>query len=220
MAKQSSLIFISGGVRSGKSRFAERLAANIVNQTAGSLHYIAAGQSSDPEMERRIARHQEDRSKSGLNWKTWERSRDLNGLSSVFTSNDVVLLDCLTTLLNNEFFTNEDQWKGALFQDQILCSIIEGVEHIRKSCRVLIVVSNEVLNEKISNNELVFTYGRMLGRLHQRIVASANEAYLVEAGIPIRMKGAEGHERSHDSRDGIRCWEEPDCDSGLQGLCQ
>ncbi|MED3570884.1 bifunctional adenosylcobinamide kinase/adenosylcobinamide-phosphate guanylyltransferase [Cytobacillus praedii] len=220
MAKQSSLIFISGGVRSGKSRFAERLAASIANQTAGNLHYIAAGQSSDPEMERRIVRHQKDRSKSGLNWKTWEQPRDLKRLSSVFTSNDVVLLDCLTTLLNNEFFSSEDLWKESFFQEQIMCSIIEGVEQIAKSCRALIIVSNEVLNERIGNNELVFIYGRMLGRLHQHIVTSAKEAYLVEAGIPVRMKGVDGHEGSHDSRNGIGCWEKPDSDSDLQGFCQ
>ncbi|USK55463.1 bifunctional adenosylcobinamide kinase/adenosylcobinamide-phosphate guanylyltransferase [Cytobacillus solani] len=203
MAKQSSLIFISGGVRSGKSSFAERLAANIVNQTAGNLHYIAAGQSSDPEMEMRIARHQKDRTKSGLNWKTWEQPRDLKRLSRVFTSNDVVLLDCLTTLLNNEFFTKEDLWKESFFQEQIMCSIIEGVGEIAKSCRALIIVSNEVLNEMINNNELVFTYGRMLGSLHQQIVTIAKEAYLVEAGIPVRMKGVDGHEGSHDSRNCI-----------------
>jgi adenosylcobinamide kinase/adenosylcobinamide-phosphate guanylyltransferase len=220
MAKQSSLIFISGGVRSGKSSFAERLAAAIANQTAGSLHYIAAGQSSDPEMERRIARHQKDRSKSGLNWKTWEQPRDLKQLSSVFTANDVVLLDCLTTLLNNEFFTREDLWKESFFQEQIMCSIIEGVEQIAKSCQALVIVSNEVLNERIGNNELVFTYGRMLGRLHQHIVTSAKEAYFVEAGIPVRMKGVDGHEGSHDSRNSIGCWEKPDSNSGLQGFCQ
>lgn len=215
MAEQSSLIFISGGVRSGKSSFAERLAAKIANQTGGRLHYIAAGQSSDSEMKERIARHQKDRSESGLDWKTWEQPRELQRISETFTPNDIVLLDCLTTLLNNEFFTVDDQWKEAFFQEQILCSIIEGIEQIAQKSLVLIVVSNEILNEPISSNELVFIYGRLLGRLHQHMAAIANQAYLVEAGIPIRMKGVDGHEWSHDSRDGIRCWEKLDCDSSL-----
>jgi adenosylcobinamide kinase / adenosylcobinamide-phosphate guanylyltransferase len=189
VADQSSLIFISGGVRSGKSSFAEQLAVKIAGQTSGQLHYIAAGQPSDPEMKERIARHKKDRSESGLDWKTWEQPRDLSTLSGVFSSHDIILLDCLTTLLNNEFFYGDEQWKDPVFQNKVMCSIIEGVEQIAESCHTLIVVSNEVLNEQIGNHQLVFTYAKMLGQLHQHIVGKSKLAYLVEAGIPILMKG-------------------------------
>ncbi|WP_313804358.1 bifunctional adenosylcobinamide kinase/adenosylcobinamide-phosphate guanylyltransferase [Cytobacillus sp.] len=189
MAKQSSLIFISGGVRSGKSSFAERLAANIANQKKGSLHYIAAGQSSDPEMEERIARHQKDRSRSGLNWQTWEQPKDLKRLSNAFSSNDVVLLDCVTTLLNNEFFTADREWEHPVYQSKVKESIFQGIQLISETCHTLIVVSNEVLNEPIGKNALVFVYTRILGELHQLLVAEAKQAYLVEAGIPMQMKG-------------------------------
>jgi adenosylcobinamide kinase / adenosylcobinamide-phosphate guanylyltransferase len=191
MAEPSSLVFISGGVRSGKSSFAEKVAADIAGQTGGQLHYIAAGQSTDSEMKNRIARHQKDRLESGLNWKTWEQSRDLRQLSGAFSSNDIVLLDCITTLLNNEFFASEDEWKNPQFQNQVIGSIKEGVEQIAESCHTLVVVSNEVLNESLGENELVFTYGKILGQLHQHLTAMAKRAYLVEAGIPILMKGAE-----------------------------
>lgn len=189
MAKQSSLIFISGGVRSGKSSFAERLAANIANQKKGSLHYIAAGQSSDPEMEERIARHQKDRSRSGLNWQTWEQPKDLKRLSNAFSSNDVVLLDCVTTLLNNEFFTADREWEHPVYQSKVKESIFQGIQLISETCHTLIVVSNEVLNEPIGKNALVFVYTRILGELHQLLVAEAKQAYLVEAGILMQMKG-------------------------------
>lgn len=189
MAKQSSLIFISGGVRSGKSSFAERLAANISNQKKGSLHYIAAGQSSDPEMEERIARHQKDRSRSGLNWQTWEQPKDLKRLSNAFSSNDVVLLDCVTTLLNNEFFAVDREWEHPFYQNKVKESIFQGIQMISETCHTLIVVSNEVLNEPIGENALVFAYTRILGELHQLLVAEAKQAYLVEAGIPMQMKG-------------------------------
>lgn len=189
MAKQSSLIFISGGVRSGKSSFAERLAANIANQKKGSLHYIAAGQSSDPEMKERIARHQKDRSRSGLNWQTWEQPKDLKRLSNAFSSNDVVLLDCVTTLLNNEFFTADREWEHPVYQRKVKESIFQGIQLISETCHTLIVVSNEVLNEPIGKNALVFVYTRILGELHQLLVAEAKQAYLVEAGIPMQMKG-------------------------------
>ena len=189
MAKyQSSLIFISGGVRSGKSSFAEKLAADMARQTAGNLHYIAAGQASDTEMKERIVRHQKDRLASGLRWKTWEQPTDIMALSEAFGRHDIVLLDCLTTLLNNEFFAVDGQWKMASFQEQVMCSIMKGIEQITRCCQALIVVSNEVLYESIGENELVFTYSKMLGQLHQHAVANAKQAYLVEAGIPILMK--------------------------------
>lgn len=188
---ESSLVFISGGVRSGKSSFAEKLATDEAAETGGQLHYIAAGQASDQEMEQRIRRHQEDRLNSGLNWKTWEQPVRLKALSDVFIDTDIVLLDCLTTLLNNEFFSVEEQWVNPDFQSLVMQSILEGITLISQKCHRLIIVSNEVLYESLGDNELVIIYGRMLGKLHQQIVTKANEAYLVEAGIPLLMKGME-----------------------------
>lgn len=188
---ESSLIFISGGVRSGKSRFAEKLAAEIAAKTGGQLHYIAAGVASDAEMNERILRHQCDREESGLNWKTWEKSTRLQELAGTFTHTDIILLDCLTTLLNNEFFSKDEQWMDHAFQREVMNNIIDGIKQIAAKCHRLIVVSNEVLHDPPVDNELVFIYGKMLGQLHQQIVAKANQAFLVEAGIPILMKGTE-----------------------------
>ncbi len=62
MASDSSIIFITGGVRSGKSRFAEKTAATWWQQSpTGTLHYIATMQATDSEMEKRIDRHKKDR---------------------------------------------------------------------------------------------------------------------------------------------------------------
>ncbi len=190
MAK-SAVIFISGGVRSGKSSFAEKFAAEAARKTDGQLNYIAAGQSTDREMVERITRHQIDRQKSGLGWKTWEQPVELGNIADVFTKNDIVLFDCLTTLLNNEFFQQDDEWKKPDFQAKVRNSILSGIEKIAQNCQLLIIVSNEVLNEMQGDNELVRIYGRMLGQLHQQIVAIAEYAYLVEAGIPLLMKGSE-----------------------------
>jgi len=187
----SSIIFISGGVRSGKSSFAEKRAAKSAQEINGRLHYIAAGQNSDAEMAERILRHQKDRNESGLTWKTWEQPVGLTDLSGVFSKKDVVLLDCLTTLLNNEFFMIDEQWKNDDFQQMVMKSILEGIKQISAQCYQFIIVSNEVLSEVYGDNELTFIYGKMLGQLHQEIVAKAQKAYLVEAGIPLLMKGAE-----------------------------
>lgn len=189
MAGESSLIFITGGVRSGKSSFAEKLSADLAGKTGGNLHYIAAGQANDPEMEARIRRHQEDRRKSGLCWTTWEKPSGLAEMFAVFDRNDIVVLDCLTTLLNNELFLAEDLWRERRFQEKVSTDILQGIDRIRQRCKAIIIVSNEVLNEPIGRNKLVFTYGKILGRLHQTITAMADQAYLVEAGLKVQMKG-------------------------------
>ncbi|WP_026580709.1 bifunctional adenosylcobinamide kinase/adenosylcobinamide-phosphate guanylyltransferase [Bacillus sp. J33] len=186
---EGSLIFISGGVRSGKSSFAEKAAADLAKQTCGKLHYIAAGKTYDSEMEARIKRHKEDRRKSGMSWITWEQPAELGKLSGTFGDQDIILLDCLTTLLNNELFIADDLWRKQDFQEKLSAGILHAIAEIRQRSKAIIVVSNEVLNEPIGGNELVFTYGKILGRLHQNIIEMANQAYLVEAGMPVQMKG-------------------------------
>ena len=193
MAHDSSIIFITGGVRSGKSHFAEAMAMELLRSSSGKqLHYIAAMQPSDSEMKQRISRHQEDRLQSGYQWKTWEQPVSLGELAPFFKQDDIVLLDCLTTWLNNELFFVEDRWQEAPFRADLFERMCQGIKAISQSVKMLIIVSNEVLYEPIGDNDLVFHYSQLLGKLHQSIVASAYQAFLVEAGIPVLMKGETG----------------------------
>jgi adenosylcobinamide kinase / adenosylcobinamide-phosphate guanylyltransferase len=190
MAHDSSIIFITGGVRSGKSRFAEKIAIERWQSSgSGQLHYIAAMQPSDSEMEKRISRHQEDRRQSGGHWKTWEQPVSIGKLASNFKCDDIVLLDCLTTWLNNELFFVEDKWQGEEFQAALLEQMCQEILAISGQVHTLIIVSNEVLNEPIGDNVFVIRYRRLLGKLHQVIVEGAHQSFLVEAGLPILMKG-------------------------------
>lgn len=179
------LIFITGGARSGKSSFAEKLAVTEANKLGGGLHYIATSMAVDEEMAERIARHQRDRVESGAAWKTWERPMDIGQMATHFSKSDVVLLDCLTVLLSNELFRE----KQTQSEETIYKSIWDGIQSITTSAQTLILVSNEVLTAPISDNQVIQTYARLLGKLHQTIVKHADEAYLAEAGIPILMKG-------------------------------
>jgi adenosylcobinamide kinase/adenosylcobinamide-phosphate guanylyltransferase len=190
MAQSSSIIFITGGVRSGKSNFAEKLAeASWKTKGSGQLHYLAAMQPSDEEMRQRIHVHQKSRLHDGLQWNTWEKPTSIGDLAEHFNNHDVVLLDCLTTWLNNELFYKEDVWQDHVFIQQLFEKMWSGIREISQSVKSFIIVSNEVLHEPIDHHDLVFTYSLMLGNLHQRIVREAQKAYLVEAGIPILMKG-------------------------------
>jgi adenosylcobinamide kinase / adenosylcobinamide-phosphate guanylyltransferase len=186
-----SLIFITGGVRSGKSSYAERKAEEIASKTGGPLTYLATGVPSDPEMIERIEKHQCDRSAGTYQWKTVEQSIQIGTLASHFNDKDIVLLDCVTTLLNNELFSSEQKWEE-IFIETVKSNVVTGIISIKNRAGTLIVVSNEVLNEPLLGNEMVFIYGRLLGQIHQYLVKEADQVFVVEAGIPIVMKGGTG----------------------------
>ncbi|MRX72505.1 cobinamide kinase [Bacillus lacus] len=189
MDEHHTIIFISGGVRSGKSRFAEELAIQKAAKHGGCLHYIAPGTPSDDEMKSRIQKHQADRMRSGQSWKTWEQHRSLHLLSGNFDRSDVVLLDCLTTLVNNELFHSAKEEWNADQLEEIKHSILSAAVMLSRECSTLILVSNEVFFDTVQNSTLVYAYMKLLGELHQEIVKEARDAYLVEAGIAMKMKG-------------------------------
>ncbi|WP_221564976.1 bifunctional adenosylcobinamide kinase/adenosylcobinamide-phosphate guanylyltransferase [Alkalihalobacillus sp. TS-13] len=195
METTSHMIFITGGVRSGKSSFAEKMAMEKAISKGRNLHYIATGLPSDTEMKLRIEKHKQQRHQCNQNWNTWEHPRNIGLLAENFTNKDILLLDCLTTLLNNELFSDETAQNN-----RMIGSILSGIERLRKNCDSLIIVSNEILNETLQANDLVLSYKKMLGHLHQEIVKYSDQAFLVESGVPILMKGG-ADERNHDSRD-------------------
>ncbi|AZU61803.1 bifunctional adenosylcobinamide kinase/adenosylcobinamide-phosphate guanylyltransferase [Neobacillus mesonae] len=183
-----SFLFVTGGVRSGKSSFAERLAEKIALETGGQLHYLATGVPSDPEMAARIEKHQQDRAAGKHCWRTVERSIQIGEIVDYFDENDIILMDCITTLLNNELFSTEQTWDEA-FLRHIKEELVTGVIKLKNRAKAVIAVSNEVLYEPLISSELVFTYGKLLGQIHQRLVKEADEVFLIEAGLPLEMKG-------------------------------
>lgn len=185
--EKSRLYFITGGVRSGKSSFAEKKAVDLAIRSGGNLHYLACSRSADAEMKKRIDRHRKDRESSPLAWRTSEYSTDITRIGQELNSHSIVLLDCLTTLLDNELFLPELPLDEEFLQHTFL-KIIKGIDEIRYKAQCLIIVSNEVVQEPIFQNEFLHKYGKMLGLLHQTLVDRADEAYLVESGIPIRKK--------------------------------
>ncbi len=155
----------------------------MVSSQGGKLCYIATGVDSDREMKERILKHRKDRESAGYHWRTIEKSVSISDIANQLDSKDIILLDCITTLLNNELFLGEQNAAA------IVEKICTGITLIKSRVSALIVVSNEVLNESFSSDTLTFTYGRLLGQIHQHLVKEADDAYLVEAGVPILMKG-------------------------------
>ena len=90
------------------------------------LQYIAAMQPSDAEMKQRISRHKEVRVQSGFRWKTWEKPTSIGDFARNFNSHDIVLLDCLTTWLNNELFIVEEKWQDEQFHAELFEKMCRG----------------------------------------------------------------------------------------------
>jgi adenosylcobinamide kinase/adenosylcobinamide-phosphate guanylyltransferase len=176
------LIFVSGNVRSGKSSFAEQLAKERAGN--GHLHYIATSRITDNEMKIRIMRHQDERKRDDVYWNTWELPLNIHEISDQISTDDTVLLDCLTVLTANELFKNDsnEDWK------QVYEHIFESIRNLASCCKTFIVVSNEVFREGIPQEEGTFEYMRLLGRLHQQLVYAADEAYLIKHGIAVQKK--------------------------------
>lgn len=187
------IVFVTGGVRSGKSDFAERRAISLFKENGSNLHYIATNQVYDKEMQERVNRHQQTREKSGANWIVWEQPRNIDELFSHFKKDDVLLLDCVTTLVSNELFsgweTNSEKWKNVVFQFEIEQNLKCLFSQLAAAPWHVVIVSNEVSYDGFASDEGTKVYKRLLGRLHRHIVLLAKEAIMVECGIPCWKKG-------------------------------
>ncbi|OLN23657.1 hypothetical protein BTO30_03555 [Domibacillus antri] len=173
------LIFISGGVRSGKSGVAEQLAARFAH-LEGRLVYAACGSRTDAEMDERIFYHRARRENSGHSWTTVEQSVDIAHIN--VHPNDTVLIDCVTTLLAGEYFRED---KPAF---EAGSRIVDGILDLAKRAGTVIAVSNE-LSFETPSTELTADYMKTLGFIHQKIVKESDAAILVEHGIPVIKKG-------------------------------
>ncbi len=165
-------LFVLGGARSGKSRYAQARAEAI----AGRHHFVATAEAFDDEMQDRIARHQADRD---ARWQTVEAPRDLPAvLAALNTPDAVVLVDCLTLWLSNLLLADADVDHA----EAELCHIINRFTgHI-------ILVSNEVGLGIVPANALARRFGDAAGRLNQAVAAVAAEVVLLTAGLPLTLK--------------------------------
>lgn len=143
-------------------------------------------------MSERIDRHQIRRNESNVKWVTWEVEKNISHLHKHIEQNSVIVLDCLTTLVNNELFQVNDREEYKPFganERKALCTSIMNALHLLQQNRTLIIVSNEIFYDASRyENEATLAYVKLLGKLHQQIVNRADVAYVCENGIPLQMK--------------------------------
>jgi adenosylcobinamide kinase/adenosylcobinamide-phosphate guanylyltransferase len=179
------LIFLSGGVRSGKSTLGERL---VERYARGRKVYLATSEICDEEMEERVARHREDR--AGKGFATIERSRDVGSAVQFLGEGDAVLLDCLGTLTANEMFAGgrtefDEDCKAAL-----VSKIHQDIMAVEKAVSALVVISNEIFSDGAAYGKATSDYIDVLGRLHIALASSADAAAECACGRHFVHKGA------------------------------
>lgn len=180
------MIFITGGVRSGKSAYAEQRALSFGREK--QYYYVATGIAFDQEMKKRIMRHQQDREQQSISWTIIEMQATIPQVIQHLSPKAVVLFECITTWLSNVLYLSEQQnnrndyIKNCIdsLQRQLLTWQAQGV--------TIIVVSNEVLDELPSRYDEVNNYRKILGNLHQWLVYHSSEAYEVQFQLVQRWK--------------------------------
>jgi len=188
------LTLVMGGVRSGKSAFAEGLARSLNLPTA----YLATGMAIDDEMEQRIQLHRRGRPS---HWVTVEEPLDLaGGLKAACEAlvipnagakggKGAIIIDCIDVWVANMLIEHEDESKERL-ESLTLDAVDDLLDTARGSAAAIIMVSAEVGLSLVAQEALGRRFQDLLGLVNQRIAAAAGRVYLVVAGIPLEIKNA------------------------------
>jgi adenosylcobinamide kinase/adenosylcobinamide-phosphate guanylyltransferase len=168
------LVLVGGGARSGKSGFALQLARGLgVRRT-----FIATAEALDMEMTDRISRHRAER---GGAFETVEEPLALVEALDAAARADVILVDCLTLWVANLL--------GRDRQPADIAGAFEGLEAAldRRRCHV-ILVSNEVGMGLVPDTAIGRVFRDLIGGLHQRLVAYADEVCVAVMGMVLRLR--------------------------------
>ncbi len=184
----SKIILVTGGARSGKSNFAEKLCMDRNNNTA----YIATSIPFDDEMKDRVKKHQENRP---INWNTYEIYEDIYSIiKEIYTGHETVILDCVTLLVNNLMFEHNlnieesSQEEIKKLEQYIKEQVVKLIEEIEKTNLYFVFVTNELGMGIVPGNKLSRIYADIVGRINQYIASKSNEVYFVVSGIPMKIK--------------------------------
>ena len=177
------LTFILGGARSGKSAHAQRLA----EKRGGRVTFLATATAGDDEMRARIVRHRSERPA------TWETREIPHGIAVALQAAplqaDVVLLDCITLLVNNLFFIDgADEPDESAVSLRVNAEIDALLALVESNPAEWIVVSNEVGLGVVPPTPLGRVYRDLLGRANCQLAAHAHQVLWMVAGIPVPIE--------------------------------
>jgi adenosylcobinamide kinase/adenosylcobinamide-phosphate guanylyltransferase len=166
------VILITGGARSGKSRYAEELALSLSKNPV----YVATAHVWDEEFRERVKKHQERR---GLEWTNIEEEmllsrHDLTGR--------VAVIDCVTLWCTNFFFQMQEV-------DAALEALKAEFDKFTAHDATYIFVTNEIGMGGVSDNAVQRKFTDLQGWMNQYVASKADEVILMVSGIAVKVKG-------------------------------
>ena len=179
-------ILITGGARSGKSRFAQELARGLKEPVL----FVATAEGGDQEMRQRIAKHRAERP---ADWDTLEATQSIGDrIFEQGSGADIVIVDCITLLVSNIMGQHCDQHGNLtdvpLIEEKITSEITSLIECIRRTDAIFIIVTNEVGLGLVPLSEMSRLYRDLLGKANQQLADVADEVYFMVAGLPMQIK--------------------------------
>ena len=193
------LIFVTGGAKSAKSKFAEEMLLKLNNGKQKNI-YLATSLIFDEEMKEKIRLHKKRRKNDWFTVETYKNFE--NELNNFFENNDKtknnMLVDCLTNMITNIIFENKNiDWDN--FEKKMYIQTLEKLnKNVENSVNKLLNVTNEFENVIIVSNELgmglvpSYPLGRyfreIAGKMNQIVAEKADEVYFVVSGIPMKIK--------------------------------
>lgn len=166
------IILVTGGQRSGKSSYAEKLALSYSDNPL----YLATSRIWDEEHRKRIERHKANR---GREWTNIEEDKEL---SRHKVENRVVLVDCVTLWATNYFFDLDSDVEHAL------TALKDEFDKFTDQNARFIFVTNEIGMGEMSQNEIQRKFADLQGWLNQYIASKADKVLLMVSGIPVNIK--------------------------------
>ncbi len=167
------IIYITGGARSGKSRFAQEKAL----QLSKSPVYVATAHIWDDNFAERVQLHKNER---GPEWTTYESETNIHKLP---IENKVVVIDCVTLWLTNLFVAFDNDI------DQSLTAFKEEIDAIAQLSGTFIIISNEIGMGVHAETEIGRKFTDLQGWANQYVARKADEAIFMVSGLPLNLKG-------------------------------
>lgn len=166
------IIFITGGARSGKSRYAQQLALQLSNNPV----YVATARHWDDDFEKRIQRHQSERDER---WTSIEEEKHISGLSF---AGKVVVMDCVTLWLTNFFTDTKYDVEASLEQGK------QEIDRLDTANNTYIIISNELGMGMHAETEIGRKFTDLQGWMNQYIAQQANKVVFMVSGIAMTIK--------------------------------
>lgn len=166
------IYYISGGARSGKSKYAQELALQLSDNPI----YLATARNWDTDFNQRIKRHQQDRDER------WENIEEEKYLAQFDLNNRVVVVDCVTLWITNFFVDTKYDIEESLKQIKL------AFDDLCKQNAIFLIISNEIGMGLHADTESGRKFTDLQGWINQYITNKADKAIFMVSGLPIQLK--------------------------------